>query len=232
MENWLDRTELLIGKDNVNKLKKSTVAVFGCGGVGSYVAEGLVRSGIGNIVLVDSDVVDITNINRQLIADTTTIGIPKVQVAKERLLKININLNITIFKEFYNSSTNDMLIKNYDYIVDAIDTVASKLLLIETAIHKNIPIISSMGTGNKLDPTQFEISDISKTSVCPLAKIIRKELRIRDIEHLKVLYSKEMPKRFNKDENLSRTPASIAFVPSVAGLIIAGEVIRDLIEKI
>ncbi len=143
MENWLTRTELLIGKDNINKLQQSTVAVFGCGGVGSYVAEGLVRSGIGNIVLIDSDVVDITNINRQLIADTSTIGISKVEVAKERLLKINPNLKITIFKEFYSASTNDMLIKDYNYIVDAIDTVTSKILLVETAINKNIPIISA-----------------------------------------------------------------------------------------
>ena len=232
MENWLTRTELLIGKDNISKLQQSTVAVFGCGGVGSYVAEGLVRSGIGNIVLIDSDVVDITNINRQLIADTSTIGIPKVEVAKERLLKINPNLKITIFKEFYSASTNDMLIKDYNYIVDAIDTVTPKILLVETAINKNIPIISSMGTGNKLDPTQFEISDISKTSVCPLAKVMRKELSVRGIKHLKVVYSKETPKRFNNDETLRRTPASIAFVPSVAGLIIAGEVVKDLIGTI
>ena len=148
------------------------------------------------------------------------------------MLKINPNLKITIFKEFYSDSTNDMLIKDYNYIVDAIDTVTSKILLIETAINKNIPIISSMGTGNKLDPTQFEISDISKTSVCPLAKVMRKELSVRGIKHLKVVYSKETPKRFNNDETLRRTPASIAFVPSVAGLIIAGEVVKDLIGTI
>ena len=217
MLNWLARTELLIGKDNINKLKDSTVAIFGCGGVGSYVAEGLVRSGVGNIVLIDSDMVDITNINRQLIADTTTIGMAKVEVAKKRLLNINPDLNINVFEEFYNSSTNDFLVKNYDYIVDAIDTVTSKILLVETAKSKNIPIISSMGTGNKLDPTRFEVSDISKTSVCPLAKVMRKELGIRGIKHLKVVYSKEIPNRFNKDESLKRTPASIAFVPSVAG---------------
>ena len=232
MLNWLARTELLIGKDNINKLKDSTVAIFGCGGVGSYVAEGLVRSGVGNIVLIDSDMVDITNINRQLIADTTTIGMAKVEVAKKRLLNINPDLNINVFEEFYNSSTNDFLIKNYDYIVDAIDTVTSKILLVETAKSKNIPIISSMGTGNKLDPTRFEVSDSSKTSVCPLAKVMRKELGIRGIKHLKVVYSKEIPNRFNKDESLKRTPASIAFVPSVAGLIIAGEVVKDLLGPI
>ena len=232
MLNWLARTELLIGKDNINKLKDSTVAIFGCGGVGSYVAEGLVRSGVGNIVLIDSDMVDITNINRQLIADTTTIGMAKVEVAKKRLLNINPDLNINVFEEFYNSSTNDFLVKNYDYIVDAIDTVTSKILLVETAKSKNIPIISSMGTGNKLDPTRFVVSDISKTSVCPLAKVMRKELGIRGIKHLKVVYSKEIPNRFNKDESLKRTPASIAFVPSVAGLIIAGEVVKDLLGPI
>ena len=232
MLNWLARTELLIGKDNINKLKDSTVAIFGCGGVGSYVAEGLVRSGVGNIVLIDSDMVDITNINRQLIADTTTIGMAKVEVAKKRLLNINPDLNINVFEEFYNSSTNDFLVKNYDYIVDAIDTVTSKILLVETAKSKNIPIISSMGTGNKLDPTRFEVSDISKNSVCPLAKVMRKELGIRGIKHLKVVYSKEIPNRFNKDESLKRTPASIAFVPSVAGLIIAGEVVKDLLGPI
>ena len=232
MLNWLARTELLIGKDNINKLKDSTVAIFGCGGVGSYVAEGLVRSGVGNIVLIDSDMVDITNINRQLIADTTTIGMAKVEVAKKRLLNINPDLNINVFEEFYNSSTNDFLIKNYDYIVDAIDTVTSKILLVETAKSKNIPIISSMGTGNKLDPTRLEVSDISKTSVCPLDKVMRKELGIRGIKHLKVVYSKEIPNRFNKDESLKRTPASIAFVPSVAGLIIAGEVVKDLLGPI
>ena len=232
MLNWLARTELLIGKDNINKLKDSTVAIFGCGGVGSYVAEGLVRSGVGNIVLIDSDMVDITNINRQLIADTTTIGMAKVEVAKKRLLNINPDLNINVFEEFYNSSTNDILVKNYDYIVDAIDTVTSKILIVETAKSKNIPIISSMGTGNKLDPTRFEVSDISKTSACPLAKVMRKELGIRGIKHLKVVYSKEIPNRFNKDESLKRTPASIAFVPSVAGLIIAGEVVKDLLGPI
>lgn len=225
MDNWLSRTEMLIGKENLDKLANSTVAVFGCGGVGSFVVEGLVRAGIGNIVLIDNDVVDITNINRQLIADTTTINMPKVEVEKERLLKINPNLNIQIYKEFYNSTNSNLLNNNYTYIVDAIDTVSSKISLIEEAFNRNIKIISSMGTGNKLDPTKFEVTDIYKTSVCPLAKVMRKELKKRNIPHLKVVYSKEEPITTN-----TRTPASISFVPSVAGLIIAGEVIKDIIN--
>lgn len=231
MENWLNRTELLIGKEALEKLQASTVVVFGCGGVGSYVIEGLVRSGIGHLVVVDNDIVDITNLNRQLIADTTTIGKVKVKVVKERVLKINPNIDITIFQEFASlSNFNIMIPSNCNYIVDAIDTVKSKIELASYANLNNIPIISSMGTGNKLDPTMFEITDISKTSVCPLAKVMRKELKNRGINHLKVLYSKEEPHRYNNDENLKRTPASISFVPSVAGLIIAGEVVKDLIS--
>lgn len=227
MKNWLNRTEYLIGKDNLNKLNRAHIAVFGCGGVGSYAIEALARSGIGNLTLIDNDVVDITNINRQLIADTTTIGMPKVEVEKERLLKINPNLNITIYQEFYDATNSDKILNStFDYIIDAIDSVSSKLYLIEEAYKKNIPIISSMGTGNKLDPTKFEVSDISKTSVCPLAKVIRKELRNRNINHLKVVYSKEEPVRFDASDK--KTPASIAFVPSVAGLILASEVVKDL----
>lgn len=230
MNNWLNRTEYLIGKDNLGKLKKAHIAVFGCGGVGSYAIEALARSGIGGLTLIDNDVVDITNINRQLIADITTVGKPKVEVEKERLLKINPNLNITIYQEFYDSTNSDKILdSSFDFIIDAIDSVSSKLLLIEEAYKKNIPIISSMGTGNKLDPTKFEISDISKTSVCPLAKVIRKELRNRNINHLKVVYSKEEPKRF--DLNNNKAPASISFVPSVAGLILASEVVKDLLSK-
>lgn len=230
MENWLNRTELLIGKDTLDKLNSSTVAVFGCGGVGSYVIEGLVRSGIGNLIVVDNDIVDITNINRQLIADTTTVGRPKVEVVKERALNINPEINVVTYQEFADVSNFASIIpSNCNYIVDAIDTVKSKLDLVAYANSNNIPIISSMGTGNKLNPTMFEVTDISKTSVCPLAKVMRKELKNRGISHLKVLYSKEEPSRFNNDESLKRTPASISFVPSVAGLIIAGEVIKDLI---
>ena len=199
------------------------------GGVGSYTVEALARSGIGNITLIDKDIVDITNINRQLIADTTTIGKPKVEVAKERLLKINPNIKITTYQVFYDATkANELLNTHYDYIVDAIDSVSSKLSLVEEAYERNIPIISCMGTGNKLDPTKFEVSDIAKTSVCPLAKVIRKELTKRGIHHLKVVYSKEEPRRF--DEENKKTPASISFVPSVAGLILAGEVVKDLLQ--
>lgn len=231
MENWLNRTELLIGKNALDKLNAATVVVFGCGGVGSYVIEGLVRSGIGNLIVVDNDIIDITNINRQLIADVTTVGKPKVEVVKERILHINPKINVTTYQKFADVSNFNMIIpSNCSYIVDAIDTVKSKIELVTYANLNHIPIISSMGTGNKLDPTLFEIIDISKTSVCPLAKVMRKELKNRGITHLKVLYSKEEPQRFNNDEALKRTPASISFVPSVAGLIIAGEVVKSLIK--
>lgn len=229
MENWLNRTQYLIGEENIEKLKNTHVAVLGLGGVGSYTVEALCRSGIGHLTLVDKDVVDITNINRQLIADTTTIGKPKVEIAKERLLKINPNLEITIHQTFYDvTKVEDFFSTSYDYIIDAIDTISSKLSLIEEANKRHIPIISCMGTGNKLDPTLFEVADITKTSVCPLAKIIRKELKERGIPHLKVVYSKEIPHRF--DVEFKQTPASISFVPSVAGLILAGEVIKDLLQ--
>lgn len=228
MESWLNRTKYLIGDESVEKLKKAHIAVFGCGGVGSYTIEALARSGIGHITIIDKDIVDITNINRQLIADTTTIGKPKVDVCKERLIKINPSIEVTSYQTFYDSTKSEELLnQNYDYIVDAIDTVNSKLSLVEEAYIRNIPIISCMGTGNKLDPTKFEVADIFKTSVCPLAKVMRKGLTKRGIKHLKVVYSKEDPQRL--DENDKRTPASISFVPSVAGLIIAGEVIKDLI---
>lgn len=230
MENWLNRTEMLIGKNALDKLKSTTIIVFGCGGVGSYVIEGLVRSGISNLVVVDNDVIDITNLNRQLIADTTTVGQAKVEVVKEHALKINPALSITTYQEFVDSSNLSQLIPvKCDYIVDAIDTVKSKIDLIQYANEKHIPIISCMGTGNKLNPTMFEITDISKTSICPLSKVMRKELRNLGIHHLKVLYSKEVPLRSNQEESCKRIPASISFVPSVAGLIIAGEVITDLI---
>lgn len=227
MEHWLYRTENLIGKENLEKLNSAHIAVFGCGGVGSYAIEALARSGIGHFTLVDNDIVNITNINRQLIADCTTISKAKVIIEKERLLKINPNLDINIYQEFYNADNADKLLnEQYTYIIDAIDSVTSKLSLIEEAYKRNIPIISSMGTGNKLDPTKFEISDITKTSVCPLAKVIRKELPKRGIKHLKVVYSKEEPHRFDNDN--SKSPASISFVPSVAGLILAGEVVKDI----
>lgn len=227
MENWLTRTESLIGKQKVQKLQKASIAIFGLGGVGSFAAEALVRSGIGNLICVDHDKIEESNINRQLLADTSTIGISKVEVAKNRFLKINPNLNITIYPTFYKEETAKQLLScSYDYIIDAIDSIPSKLHLIESAKKKNIPIISCMGTGNKLDPFLFEITDIAKTSVCPLAKIIRKELKKRKIEKVKVLFSKEPPHQ----EQTSSTPASISFVPSIAGLMIAGEVIKDIIS--
>lgn len=225
-ENWLDRTEKLISQENVAKLKNSTIALFGLGGVGSYVLEALARSGIQNLIIIDKDVIDITNINRQLLATHSTIGKSKVDVAKERILDINPNCNVTAIKEFVSKENiENMLVGiKIDYIVDAIDTVSSKLGIIEYAYNNHIKIISCMGTGNKLDASKFEITDINKTSVCPLAKVIRKELRNLNIPKLKVLYSNEEP--INQK---SSPPASISFVPSVAGLLIAGEVIRDLI---
>lgn len=237
MENMFSRTELLIGKENIEKLQNSKVAIFGIGGVGSYVVEGLVRAGIGNFILVDSDNVSISNLNRQIIATTKTIGKPKVEVARERILEINPNANVTIYKEFYMPNNKMELTSDISYIVDAVDTVTAKITLIEEADKLKIPIISSMGTGNKLDPTKFEVTDIYKTSVCPLAKVMRKELRNRGIKSLKVVYSKEKPIKTIKveaDEDIEfkrkgYVPGSISFVPSVAGLIIASEVVKDII---
>lgn len=223
------RTELLIGTENVNKLNNSKVAIFGIGGVGSFTVEALARGGIGNFILVDKDDVDLTNINRQIIATSKTVGKPKVEVAKERILEINPNANVEIYKEFFMPETNGILDKTITYIVDAVDTVTAKIELVKRANELNIPIISCMGTGNKLEPTKFEVSDIYKTSVCPLAKVMRKELKTRGIKKLKVIYSKENPIKVNK-EPVKQVPGSISFVPSVAGLIIAGEVIKDIID--
>ena len=205
---------------------------FGLGGVGSYVAEGLARAGIGNFVLVDKDTVSISNLNRQLIATVDTVGKYKVEVEKARILSINPNANIVTYPEFFMPGNSNILDNSITYIVDAIDTVTAKLELVLQSNALNIPIISSMGTGNKLDPTKFEITDIYKTSVCPLAKVMRKELKERNIEKLKVLYSKEEPIKTNAvDENGKSIPGSISFVPSVAGLIIAGEVIKDIMNN-
>lgn len=232
MLNRFSRTEVLIGKDSLEKLKNAKVAIFGIGGVGSYVLEGLVRAGVGNFVLVDKDDVDITNINRQIIATTSTIGKPKVEVAKSRALDINPDINIQIYKEFFTPETKGIVDKSLTYIVDAVDNVTAKIELAVRADKLNIPIISSMGTGNKLDNTKFEITDISKTSVCPLAKVIRKELRKRNIKKLKVVYSKEEPiKVENIDTKTGKnTPGSVSFVPSVAGLTIAGEIVKDILK--
>lgn len=231
MQDWLSRTEGLIGRENIEKLNNKKVAIFGIGGVGSYVVEALARVGIGRFILVDSDDVSITNINRQIIATTRTIGEPKVEVAKDRILEINNKAKVEIYKEFFTSNTKGILDDSISYIVDAVDTVTAKIELVIRANKLDIPIISSMGTGNKLDPTRFEVSDIYKTSVCPLAKIMRKELKKRNISKLKVVYSKEEPIKTSISENGKKVPASISFVPSVAGLIIASEVIKDLINN-
>lgn len=227
MYEGFSREERLIGKENVEKLNKSKVAVFGIGGVGSFVVEGLARAGIGKFLLVDNDTIDITNINRQIHANITTVGKNKVDVMKERILNINPQAEVETSTEFFMPGSK-LLDSSLDYIVDAIDTVTGKIELVYRANELNIPIISAMGTGNKLDPTKFEVADIYKTSVCPLAKVMRKELRSRGIEKLKVVYSKEEPIKPNDGDY--KTPASISFIPSVAGLIIAGEVIKDIIN--
>ena len=220
------RTEQLIGAECVLKLKNSRVAVFGIGGVGSYVVEALARAGVGALDLIDNDTVAESNLNRQLIALRSTIGMPKVEVARKRVLDINPSCKVSTYQCFYLPEEADHFpFADFDYIVDAIDTVKAKISLVGEAKKANVPIICSMGTGNKLDPTRFEVSDISKTSVCPLAKVMRTELRKRGINHVKVVYSKEEPLNVG-----NRTPASISFVPSAAGLIIAGQVIRDLIK--
>ncbi|WP_300451432.1 tRNA threonylcarbamoyladenosine dehydratase [Fusobacterium sp.] len=227
------RTELLIGKENLNKLQHSHVIVFGVGGVGGFAIEALVRSGIGEISIVDFDTVDLTNLNRQIIATQDSIGKLKTSVMKDRLLSINPNVIVHEFPEKFSMENSDLFFKDkkYDYIVDAIDLVTSKLALAEIAKNLSIPIISSMGTGNKIEPTMLEVADINKTSVCPLARVMRKELKNRGIKKLKVVYSKELPKKpFNESGSREKkvNVGSIAFVPSTAGLIIASEVVKDL----
>lgn len=244
------RTELLIGKEGIDKLKKSKVAIFGIGGVGTFTVEALARSGVGKFVLIDDDCICLTNINRQIHANHETVGKPKVEVMKERILSINPKAKVETQQKFYMpGSADDLIKKDYDYIVDAIDTVTAKIDLIINAQALGITIISSMGTGNKMDPTKFQIADIYSTSVCPLAKVMRKELRARGVESLKVVYSKEEPIKpiETEDSNCSEScicpkdstrscnvkhqiPGSIAFMPSVAGLIIASEVIKDLLK--
>ena len=235
MLNQFSRTEMLIGKEGIKKLSNAKVAIFGIGGVGSYVAEALARSGVGNFILVDNDKVTITNINRQIIATTKTIGQYKVDLMEERILDINPNAKIETYKTFYMPDCKEKILDNsVSYVVDAIDTVTAKIFLIEEAIKLNIPVISSMGTGNKLDPSRFEITDIYKTSVCPLAKVMRKELKKRNIKKLNVLYSKEEPVKIQNNieekTNKRQVPGSIAFSPSVAGLMIASKVVKDLIN--
>ena len=229
-DNRFSRTSTLIGDGSMIILKKSKVIVFGVGGVGGYVVETLARSGVGQIDIVDFDKVSLTNINRQIIALSSTVDKLKIDVLKERMLDINPNVIVNAYPMYLDASNIDTFdLKQYDYVIDAIDSVTSKLLLIEYCIKNNINIISSMGTGNKLDPSLLKISDISKTSVCPLAKVIRYELRKRNINHLKVLFSTETPiKRFVEESENKKSPASISFVPSVAGILIAREVIINL----
>ena len=237
MEEFI-REEMLIGTDGFNKLKNSRILLFGVGGVGSYVFEALLRSGIGHIDIVDNDTVALSNINRQLIALHSTVGEYKVDVARKRGLDINPECHINVYKQFFiNNDENVFDFSEYDYVIDAIDTVSGKLSIIENCKKAGTPVISSMGTGNKLDPTKLEIENISKTSVCPLAKVMRHELKKRGIRNVKVLFSKEIPivpdnsiidEMAQKNKRRS-TPASISFVPSCAGLIIAGEVVRELL---
>ncbi|MFZ5987163.1 MAG: tRNA threonylcarbamoyladenosine dehydratase [Bacillota bacterium] len=243
------RMELLIGEKALEKLNNSKVAVFGIGGVGTFAVEGLVRCGVGKLVLVDDDCICLTNINRQLHATRKTVGKPKVEVMRDRILEINPKAQVTIHQKFYMPDTASELInEDYDYIIDAIDTVTGKIDLIVRANEMDIPVISSMGAGNKLDPTKFEVADIYATSICPLAKVMRKELRKRNILSLKVVYSREEPIKPVETKSSScssscicpkgtarkctvrhQIPGSISFVPSVVGLIMAGEVVKDLI---
>ena len=234
--NQFSRTELLIGKEGLEKLSRSRVAIFGIGGVGGYVVEALARSGVGFLDLIDNDKVALTNLNRQIIATHKTIGKYKVDAAKERCLDINPEIKIKTYKTFFTpQTTNEFDFTQYDYVVDAIDTVVGKLELIEQSKKTGVPIICSMGAGNKMHPELFEVTDIAKTSVCPLAKVIRQELKKRKIKKVKVVYSKEIPIKpvIEIDEKTSKRqiPGSNAFVPSVVGLIISSEIVRDLISK-
>lgn len=233
MEGIFERTELLLGKEAMEKLKNSRVAVFGAGGVGGYVIEALVRSGVGELDIIDRDTVALSNINRQIIATTETVGIYKAEAAKARAKSINPDVTIHVHNVFFTpENACDFDFSQYDFVVDAVDTVSAKLQLVECAVACNTPIISSMGAGNKLHPELFEIADIYKTSVCPLARVMRRELKKRGIKKLTVVYSKEEPRepaeRLYDPESKKLTPASAAFVPSAAGLIIAGYVVREL----
>ena len=235
MREEFSRMGLLLGEEALSRLEGARVAVFGIGGVGGYTVEALARAGIGKLDLIDSDTVSLSNRNRQILATRSTLGLPKTEAAKRRILDINEEAQVTTWELFYNADTADMIdLGMYDYIVDAIDTVTAKLLLIRRAHEAGTPIISCMGTGNKLDPTAFQVTDISKTSMCPLARVMRKELGMRGIKHLKVVYSQEeaMTPHGAEEEMAAlgkrQIPGSVSFVPGAAGLILAGEVIRDL----
>ncbi|MDD3853415.1 MAG: tRNA threonylcarbamoyladenosine dehydratase [Syntrophomonadaceae bacterium] len=249
MVHEFSRTEMLIGKEALQKLAASRVAVFGIGGVGSFAVEALIRSGVGKLVLVDDDNICVTNINRQIHASHRTVGKAKVEVMRERILDINPHSEVEVYQEFYMPGRAEELLRtDYDYVIDAVDTVTAKIDLVVNCQQRGIPIISCMGTGNKLDPSRFEISDIYATSVCPLAKVMRKELRKRGVDALKVVYSKEEPLTPMVDniiecnniatqsevsvrmESGRQIPGSIAFVPSAAGLLLAAEVVKDLIK--
>ena len=237
MLNEFSRSELLLGKENIAKLKDKRVAIFGVGGVGGYVLEALARTGIGHLDLIDNDTVSLTNVNRQIIALHSTIGKDKVEVARDRVLDINPNCDVKIYKTFYLPETAHLFnFRDYDYVVDAIDTVAGKLTLIEEAKRCNVPIICSLGAGNHLDPLSFKVSDINKTSMCPLAKVMRRELKKRNIKDVKVVYSTEQAikpyeyEEIAQDSSKRATPGSVSFIPSVVGLIIGSEVIKDLLK--
>ncbi|WP_029321448.1 tRNA threonylcarbamoyladenosine dehydratase [Butyrivibrio sp. AE3004] len=227
MESWLSRTELLLGSESINKLKNSHVAIFGVGGVGGYVCEALVRSGVGKFDLIDSDTVALSNLNRQIIALNSTIGRYKTEVMKERMIDINKEVIVNIHNCFYlPENASDFDFSKYDYIVDAVDTVTAKIDIVLKAKECKTPVISAMGAGNKTDPSRFRVSDIYKTSVCPLCRVMRRELKKRNVDHLKVVYSDEEPIK----TDAGRTPGSTAFSPSACGLVIASEVVKDLIK--
>lgn len=250
-EHTFTRTELLIGKEGLENLKNSKVVVFGIGGVGSFTTEALTRSGVGNLTLIDNDTVSLSNLNRQIHANLKTVSRPKVEIMKERILDINPECNVTIHETFVTKDNLHEIIKDdVDYVVDAIDTVTSKIAIIEYCKNNNINVISSMGTGNKMDPTKFKVTTLDKTSVCPLAKVMRYELKKRGIKKVKVLFSDELPMKpiipdcvseeiennneVNQDKvtiKKRQTPGSIAFVPPVAGMIIAGEVVKDILKN-
>lgn len=233
MDGRFSRTARIFGADGMERLSRAHVAVFGVGGVGSYIAEGLARSGVGHISLIDSDAVDITNLNRQLEALSDTVGKPKAQAMRERILQINPECDVIVHDCFFLPENSDSFdFAQYDYVADAVDTVTAKIELVLKAQREGVPIISSMGTGNKLCPAMLEVSDIYKTSVCPLARVIRQELKKRGVKRLKVVYSKEEPIRSLKsdEDNPHRRsiPASAVFVPGTAGLIIASEIVKDI----